>query len=61
MVICGMSKKSKIFKKKNHKSVTETLILLKLKNIKSKNHTDLHKKLYSVSDISKMLREFSSP
>ena len=31
--------------KKNHKSVTETLILLKLRNIKSRNHTDLHEKI----------------
>ena len=46
MEICGLSKNTKIFKKKNHKSVTETHILMKPKNIKSRNHTDLHKENY---------------
>ena len=35
---------TKIFLKKNHELVTETHVLLKPKNIKSKNHIDLHEK-----------------
>ena len=58
---CGLSNKTKIFFFKIHKSVTETHILLKPKNIKSRNPNDLYgKKLYSVSGISKMLRDFFS-